>query len=82
MDLLKTVKNSLNENTKLGHKKLADRLSKDTGKKISASVVSNYLKKLDRKKTIAAIKKNAMKAQDSGAYKWGTIYKIMLQHFT
>lgn len=81
MNLIEMVEDSLTEATKLGHKKLADRLSKDTGKKISASAVSNYLKKLDRKKTIAAIKRNAMKAKDSGAYKWGTIYKILLNHF-
>ena len=71
----------INEAEKAGHKRLADRLSKDTGKKIGVFDVSKYLKGMDRKKVMAEIKKNAKKAKDEGAYKYGTIYKIMLQHF-
>lgn len=75
------IREIINENEKVGHKRLADRLSKDTGKKIGTVDVAKYLNKLDRRKVMKEIKKSAKKARDEGAYKYGTIYKIMLQHF-
>jgi len=79
MNFTKRVEGYLTE--KVGHQRLAGRLTKDVGKEISASQVAKYLKKLDRKKVTAAIKRRAQKATDEGAYKWGTIYKILVNHF-
>lgn len=81
MDFKKRVKQYLSEATKAGYKRFATRLSSDLGRQVSPKQVEKYIKKLDRRKVMSAIKRRASEASNSDAYKYGTIYKIMLNHF-
>ena len=81
MEFKERVKQYLSEATKAGYKRFATRLSNDLGKEVSPEQVKKYIKKLDRRKVMKEIKKRSEEASNKDAYKYGTIYKIMLNHF-
>jgi len=77
MNWKKRVRECLSEGS--GHKAFATRLSTDLGKTITPNQVKKYLSKMEpTAKKVNAISKKKRSPEN---YKWGTIYKILKNHF-